>query len=249
MDCIYYRVNNKEERQCGFQYRDGLNVLDKPFDENEKNWSSDGLHVVKEENIHKWLYFGIYIREVVFPKDDPEFKYVEIKKIDGIPQEYRANKLILRTKYHITNIDTIKKFKLYEHDTLLKYLLFYELQNKRTLLYTLREVLKLNMTYDVRQEIIDSDSKLIEWFKQYCKNAGFVKHLTHEAVIGNSPDTLRLLLENNIKLECNIESYAIMKGYIDVAEILYQNISNFEWKKSQCHPSSISWLKSKKLYT
>ncbi|AYV85411.1 MAG: putative ankyrin repeat protein [Satyrvirus sp.] len=102
---IYFKVTNAEENHHGFQYMDGLNVLDKEFDYNRKNTcSAGGLYFADNKNIHDFYNYGIYLRIVELPVDDPDFKMLHV---DG---KFRANKIILKEKYRLDDPETYKKF-------------------------------------------------------------------------------------------------------------------------------------------
>ena len=93
---MFYKITNKKENYKGYQYRDGLNILDKEFDD----------YFLDIENIFDFLdygvYVGVYVREVTLPIDNPEFKMIRDEN------KYRANMIILGQRYKLDNAETIK---------------------------------------------------------------------------------------------------------------------------------------------
>jgi hypothetical protein len=99
---LFFKITNTEENHNGFQYVDGLNILDKEFEE-EGSCVEGGLYFTDIEHIFDFLDYGINLREIILPFNDPNFKCVN----DG-PNKWRANMIILGKKYDLTNVDTFK---------------------------------------------------------------------------------------------------------------------------------------------
>src|SRR5271154_3905771 len=70
---MYYKVTNESETHNGFVYHDGLNILDKPFQEHG-SCVQGGLYFTTIEHIPEFYSYGLFIREVSFPEDDPYFR-------------------------------------------------------------------------------------------------------------------------------------------------------------------------------
>ena len=98
----FFKITNEKECHHGFQYQEGLNVLDKPF-EPTGTCVEGGLYFSDEDNIHKFLQFGCWLRVITIPEDAQMVKGPEGYK-------WRADKIILVDKYEILNIETLKKF-------------------------------------------------------------------------------------------------------------------------------------------
>ena len=96
----YYKVTNEKECHYGFQYKDGLNVLIEPFLLTKQWGDLSGFYFTTIDHINQFYRYGIYLREVILPADDPELKVVK----HGI--FYRANKVILGKKYSLLDITT-----------------------------------------------------------------------------------------------------------------------------------------------
>ncbi|AYV85138.1 MAG: repeat protein [Satyrvirus sp.] len=108
---MYLKITNKNENHHGYQYIDGLNVLDKEFDNNPKNsCTGGGLYFTNKEFIHKFYDYGIYLRIVELPIDDPEFRMIK----DPQGDKWRANKIILKERYLLADIGTYDKFEIYQ---------------------------------------------------------------------------------------------------------------------------------------
>ena len=103
MNKTYYKITNAEENHHGFQYKDGLNVLIEKFNENpEDHCCAGGLYFTDAKNIFKFMEYGIYLREITLPVENPDFKMVREKN------KYRANMIILGKRYELANVETIK---------------------------------------------------------------------------------------------------------------------------------------------
>ena len=103
MTKIYYKITNAEENHNGFQYVDGLNILKEEFDNNpDHHCCAGGLYFTDTEHIFGFLNYGIYLREITLPTENPNFKIVADEN------KYRANMLILGKRYELLNVETIK---------------------------------------------------------------------------------------------------------------------------------------------
>ena len=100
---MYFKITNKEENHHGFQYVDGLNVLKQEFnDDPTQSCCAGGLYFTDAANIFEFIDYGIYVREITLPTDNPDFKMV---KDDN---KWRANMIILGKRYDLFNVDTFK---------------------------------------------------------------------------------------------------------------------------------------------
>ena len=100
MDEIYYKITNKEECHNGYQYVDGLNILDKMFEPNG-SCVVGGLYFTTIEHIFKFLDYGCYLREITLPKD---CQWVQ----DPAGDKFRADKIILGKKYDLADPSTFQ---------------------------------------------------------------------------------------------------------------------------------------------
>ena len=94
----YYKITNKNETHYGFKYQDGLNILKEKFNNDENAYCvPGGFYFTTKEFIHEFYEYGIYLREIELPINDPEFKMVK----DPSGNKWRANKIILGNKYSL----------------------------------------------------------------------------------------------------------------------------------------------------
>ena len=97
----FFKITNKKENHHGFQYTDGLNILKEPFAE-KGSCVAGGLYFTDINNIFEFLNFGIYLREITLPFDDPDFKIVKDRN------KWRANKIILGKRYNLWEKETFE---------------------------------------------------------------------------------------------------------------------------------------------
>lgn len=107
MNTIYLKVTNEKENHYGFQYQDGLNILIEKFnDDPNASCVAGGFYFTTAEYIHNFYGYGVYLRVVILPIDDPEFRMVK----DSGGDKYRANRIILGERYSLTDFNTYLKF-------------------------------------------------------------------------------------------------------------------------------------------
>uniref|UniRef100_A0A6G6ACT6 Ankyrin repeat-containing protein n=1 Tax=Borely moumouvirus TaxID=2712067 RepID=A0A6G6ACT6_9VIRU len=100
---LYFKITNELECHHGFQYVDGLNILKEEFNNNPKASCVPGrLYFSDSINICKFLHFGINLREVTLPTDNPDFQMIK----DPEGDKYGANMIILGKKRDLRDIDT-----------------------------------------------------------------------------------------------------------------------------------------------
>ncbi len=100
MNNTYCKVLSSNFNQKGYQYNEGLNVLDKPF-ESTGSCVPGGLYFTNIENIFKFINYGIYLVKVTVPEDAQMVK-------DPDNDKWRADKIIISDKKDLRQIDTIK---------------------------------------------------------------------------------------------------------------------------------------------
>jgi hypothetical protein len=104
---MFCKITNENENHYGFQYVDGLNILDKPFQE-KGSCVPGGLYYTDEDNLHYFYEYGVWIRIVSIPEDA---KVVEDRDyITG--RKWRTDKIIFHDKYPLYSLETVKKFNL-----------------------------------------------------------------------------------------------------------------------------------------
>jgi hypothetical protein len=106
---MFCKITNENENHNGFQYVDGLNILDKPFQDQEcGSCVPGGLYYTDKANLHYFYEYGVWIRIVSTPEDA---KVVE-DPISFGGRKWRTDKIILHDKYPLYDLGTIKKFNL-----------------------------------------------------------------------------------------------------------------------------------------
>jgi hypothetical protein len=94
---IYYKVTNKDECHNGYQYKDGLNILNEEFnDDPNASCVPGGFYFTDYKNLPQFFEYGTWIREVTIP---PDARVV----LDPEGDKWRCDKIILGKKYHIVN--------------------------------------------------------------------------------------------------------------------------------------------------
>ena len=100
---MYFKITNAEENHHGFQYADGLNVLIEEFnDDPNQSCCAGGLYFTDAANIFEFLDYGVYLREVILPTDNADFKMIKDN------DKWRANMIILGKRYDLFNVDTFE---------------------------------------------------------------------------------------------------------------------------------------------
>ena len=103
----FYKITNCREIHQDHVYKDGLNILNKPFDQ-KGSCTPGGLYFTTLEHIHKFYDYGCFLREITLPVENPEFQVVK----DPDDNKYRANMILLGKKYSLSDPKTFEKFGL-----------------------------------------------------------------------------------------------------------------------------------------
>ena len=89
---MYFKITNSQENHNGFQYVDGLNILTEKFnDDANDSCCAGGFYFTDVTNIFKFIGFGVFLREVKLPTENPQFKIIKDKDHD----KWRSNMIIL----------------------------------------------------------------------------------------------------------------------------------------------------------
>ncbi|AGF85746.1 repeat protein [Moumouvirus goulette] len=101
---MYFKITNKKEKEhFGFQYKEGLNVLQRKFNNNINDlYGANRLYFFDAEYVCNHIDAGIYLREIYLPIDNPKFKIIKIGK------HYGANMIIFGEKYFLGDPKTWK---------------------------------------------------------------------------------------------------------------------------------------------
>lgn len=105
---MFYKITNKDEVHFCFAYKDGIN-----FDTNEFSYEGscvpNGLYFTTIEHLYMFMNFGVHVREITLPENEPDFKMVQDPDKNS---EWRANQIILGKKY------TMEEFTRLYHEKL-----------------------------------------------------------------------------------------------------------------------------------
>ena len=104
---MYFKITNKKEKHHGYQYKDGLNVLNEEFNQTG-SCVAGGFYFTTLEHISKFYGYGINIRVVELPESDRDFLMVKDPESD----KWRANKIILGKKYSLFDPITYQELGL-----------------------------------------------------------------------------------------------------------------------------------------
>uniref|UniRef100_A0A6G6AE34 Ankyrin repeat-containing protein n=1 Tax=Borely moumouvirus TaxID=2712067 RepID=A0A6G6AE34_9VIRU len=100
---LYFKITNELECHHDFQYVDGLNILKEEFNNDITATCVSGrLYFSDSDNICKFLDYGIYLREVILPTNNPDFQMIK----DPEGDKYGANMIILGKRRYLRDIDT-----------------------------------------------------------------------------------------------------------------------------------------------
>ena len=103
----YFKITNATETHNGFCYKDGLNILDKEFEE-QGSCVPGGLYFTTIDHIKDFYDYGINLRKINLPLEYPWFRMVP----DPSGNKYRANALFFEEKYSLLDPHTYQKFNL-----------------------------------------------------------------------------------------------------------------------------------------
>ncbi|BCS82550.1 ankyrin repeat protein [Cotonvirus japonicus] len=100
---LYLKITNKQECHNGYQYQDDLNILQEKFNDNPNDsCAPGGLYFCEPKYIHHYFGYGVNLREVYLPTNNPDFKMIK----DPEGKKYRANMIILGKKHNLSDPKT-----------------------------------------------------------------------------------------------------------------------------------------------
>jgi hypothetical protein len=107
----FFKITNKDENHHGFQYKDGLNLLEGQFNMDTIDpCGAGGLYFTTLDNIEAFYNLGVWLREVEQPEENDYYRVVNIN--DCGVHKWRSNMLVLKNKYPLYDISTLEKFNL-----------------------------------------------------------------------------------------------------------------------------------------
>lgn len=219
----FFKVTNAQEKHNGYQYHDGLNVLEEKFDSNkESTCGPGGFYFTDRDNIHKYYNYGKNLRLVSLPNNDKQFKMV------AVDDKFRANKIILGPKYSLNDIKTYVKFGIKKPSLR---------DAVRGGFFAVLNNLVQNNTYDqheIGQALVCAASEgkieMVKYFIEnnivFCQNA--INEAFHKAVSFDHIDIARYLINQHHNIDihwCN--DYALRYcNNVTMLKFLLQNDAN-----------------------
>jgi hypothetical protein len=105
----YYKILSNDFINYDHKYTDGLNKLNGEFNSDPTRSCCKGrLYAATQESIKDFFSYGTWLAEITLPKNNPEFKMIEISKHKKIG----ANMLNVDAKYSLYDINTYKRIGL-----------------------------------------------------------------------------------------------------------------------------------------
>ena len=219
---MYVKIFNKTERHKGFEYHDGLNELLEPFNgDTTQTCVSGGLYFTRTDYVHKYYGYGIYIRKISLPENDPEFKMV----MDPSGDKWRANKIVLEKRYSLCDPETYKILNLKTPP--MNFLV--ECAVKEDIVDNLNMLKKIYLTnsYKIRlfyEQVcyiaaLEKSYNILTWVKN--ERSIIVNKIYEGAALGGNIDVLNWAIDNYKDLSTNtvnIINNAARRGHLDVLE-------------------------------
>ncbi len=217
----YYKITNQEETHNGFQYQDGLNVVNEEFD--DRGASAIGIAYFTDIN-HVPLFYGrgINIRKVTLPDTDSDFEMVATE--DG---KFRVNRIILGEKMSLFDPKTYQDLGLNMQDN--NYLVYFACKYKNFdfLNWWLTSGLELYYAY----YIIDHASKngdfdILNWWLKSGLKLEFSADSMIFAAANGRADVLDWWIESGLRWKClpSAVDEASTNGHVNVLEWFKKNM-------------------------
>nr|WBF70235.1 ankyrin repeat protein [Megavirus caiporensis] len=203
---LFLKITNEKECHNGYQYKDDLNKLEGKFNDNPKDSCVPGrLYFCEPKHIHYYFDYGVNLREIYLPINDPNFKMVQ----DPEGNKYGANMIILGKKHSLNDPKTWEFMINQGLDLIADNGLATKNAIKCGYLAIVKKIVKDK--YDVNV----CSNKLNEQLK--------------DAVLKGDLDQVKELVENgaDINIDNNIAiKNASSNGFLDIVEYLVKNGAN-----------------------
>lgn len=238
---LYFKITNETECHYDYQYGDGLNILKGEFNDNDDSCVPGRLYFSDKNHIMEYLNFGVYLREIILPVDNPDFKMI---KEHPYGDKYGANMIILGEKHDLRNSETWEymqsigiEFKKYS-DKIMAFI--YKWKPKSVMNYLRREI-ELCVHYKSDQLLRWSceSGSLNEIKFLVSLGANIHAHNNHPvrlAAENGHLEIVKYLVERGaIITSCNDHAliFASRNGHLDVVKYImnigiYNKICNYE---------------------
>lgn len=239
----YFKITNINECHHDFQYRDGLNVLVEEFNDNpDDSCCAGGFYFTTIEHIHRFYDFGINLRVVTLPTNDPTFKMV----MDYEGDKWRANQIILGEKYSLDDLETYKKFDI-PYPTLYTIAKNNLLNIAKFLLETSNIRKKKNMNFSLVAATRAGNIKMVQLLIQH---GAYIHtqcdYIFEIAAMNGDLEMIKFLVENGINInddDCIVFQRVVKRGQLKIVKYLVEkgvdihvrNDKVLEYAVTHCH--------------
>ena len=262
---LYFKITNEYEIHNGFVYKDGLNILTEEFnDDPQASCVAGGFYFTTKEFIHDFYHYGCYLRVIELPigdlvaesqvdrmeRSNPDFKMIK----DPQGNKYRANKIILKERYSLDDIETYNKFGIkcptlqqsayHGHLQMVKYLI-----GKQSDIHTDNEY-EYALIWSARNGHLEVVKYLIE--KGADIHANNDETLVYSAANGHL-EVVKYLVEKGADIYANNDEtlvYSAANGHLEVvkylvekeADIYANNGQALRWSARNGHLEVVKYL-------
>ena len=105
---IYYKITNETENHYGYQYKDGLNVLEEPFNE-KPVCRKGGLYFTTSEFIHLFENYGLTFPESGNNKFNKNVILFELREMTNLSTKEIRNSMKKFKKLYLEILQDILK--------------------------------------------------------------------------------------------------------------------------------------------
>ncbi|AGF84830.1 repeat protein [Moumouvirus goulette] len=204
---LYFKITNEKECHHGFQYINGKNILKEEFNNDPKATCVSGrFYFTEPKYIVRYLNYGIYLREVYLPTDDPNFQM--IKDPDG--DKYGANMIILGEKRDLRDLETWKYMVSKGVD------------------------IHINNDYALRRASVQGHFKIVQYLVENGANLHAEDYCALRLACNNNHfEVVKYLIENGANIHAN-DDYALIRasmyGQFEMVQYLVENGANLHAK-------------------
>lgn len=191
----YYKIMTKDQCHRGFQFKDGLNILpDNEVFAEKGDCVPGGFYFTNTQNIWQYIEIGPYVREVMLPHYNPNFKMRSLRGINvhALPLKYRANMIYLSKMWTIADPSILElpvgKY-LTIMDCFLSALAHEDTANMRKIIPSLMVTLHQPPTYRIEERLWEYHKK--GWNMESCIRSSIRLAIREKDMI-----LLRMMIQN-----------------------------------------------------
>ena len=208
---IYYKVTNHEEFHDGIKYKNGLNFLNREFQEKGTRVPG-GLYFTTLKNIGLYMTDGYNIRIVLIP-NLPQVKIVRDRN------KYRSNMVILGKKYSLIDKNTYDIFSLEHRDIPISICKYAVEQEALEFLLWIKTKWRWDL-YLCDYIAEQGNLKLLMW----ARNNNYLIGLSviNTAAKYGHLNILRWFKKNNFEISSDASKFATIAGKIQILQWLHK---------------------------